>query len=53
MKREQIVAISSNESSPVDGDAILTVLYRRQSDPTMQSLANLQYHLIASVQEWD
>jgi hypothetical protein len=53
LKREQIVAISSNESGPVDGDAILTVIYRRQSDPTMQSLSNLQYHLISSVQEWD
>lgn len=53
IKREQIVAISSNESSPVDGDAILSVVFKRQSDPTMTSLKNLQYHLISSVQEWD
>jgi len=53
IKREQIVAISTNESSPIDGDAILTVVFKRQSDPTMSSLKALQYHLISSVQEWD
>jgi hypothetical protein len=53
LKREQIVAISSNESGTVDGDAVLSVIYRRANDPSMGSLKDVQYHLITSVQEWD
>ena len=54
LKREQIISISANETSSVDGDAMIVFVYKRLSDPSMiGSLDNLQYHLVSSVKDWD
>jgi len=48
------VSITANETTSVDGDAVLVLVYKRQQDPSMVTrLENLQYHLISSVKDWD
>jgi hypothetical protein len=54
LRREQIISISANETTSVDGDAMLVIVYKRHADPTMVgSLDHLQYHLVSSVKDWD
>jgi hypothetical protein len=54
LRREQIISISANETSSVEGDAMLVIVYRKHADPTMiGSLDQFQYHLVTSVKDWD
>ena len=38
LRREQIVGISANETITEDGEAVLSVVYKRHSDASMASL---------------
>lgn len=52
--REQIISISANETTTVDGDAMLILVYKRHANPSMiGSLDQLQYHLVSSIKDWD
>lgn len=54
LRREQIVSISANETSTVDADAVLVIVYKKVQEPDMvQSLAGLQYHLMKNTVDWD
>ena len=35
LRREQIISISANETSSVDGDAMIVLVYKRLADPSM------------------
>jgi ABC-type taurine transport system substrate-binding protein len=54
LRREQIISISANETTTVDADAVLVVVYKKHQDPDMtQMLTGLQYHLIKNTVDWD
>jgi hypothetical protein len=53
IKKEQIISISCNETSVENGEAILILFYKMESDATMTSLDNLQYHIIRNIDDWD
>lgn len=54
LRREQLVSISASETTTVDGDAVVAVVFRKSQDPSMTtSFEGLQYHLISSVKSWD
>lgn len=45
LKREQLISISASETTTVDADAVLVVLYRTQTEPSMTSLSGLHYEI--------
>jgi len=51
--REQIVSISTHETTIENGDAILVLVYKKKQDSTMTSLASLQYHIIRNTAPWE
>ena len=53
LRREQIVGISANETITEDGEAVLSVVYKRHSDASMASLQDIQFTLVSSVKSWD
>ena len=53
LRREQIVGISANETITEDGEAVLSVVYKRHSDASMTSLQDIQFTLVSSVKSWD
>lgn len=54
LRREQIISISANETTTVDADAVLTVIFKKMQEPDMTTpLSGLQYHLIKNTVDWD
>lgn len=53
LHKEQVISISTNESQVVDGDAMLILFYRRDHDPTMTPLKDLEYFILRDTDTWD
>ena len=49
------MSITANETTTSDGEAVLAIVYRKQAggDSLGTSLAEIKYHLVSSVQDWD
>jgi hypothetical protein len=53
LKKEQIISVSCNESIVEEGEALLILFYKKDQEPTMTSLEELQYHIIRNIDDWD
>ena len=53
LKKEQIISISASETSTLDADAVLTVIYRHQKEVGMTSLSDLRFELLKNTSGWD
>ena len=52
LKKEQLISISASETTTIDADAVLVVLFRKQPEPNMTSLSGLSYELQKSTADW-
>ena len=54
LKKDQILSICLNESSVVDGDNILSIIYRvKSNDPSAVPLTELTYKNYSQNRHWD
>lgn len=54
LRRNQIIAISSNETDIEDGDNVLCLFYRKKSIvPSELPLDNIQFDAFSSGESWD
>jgi hypothetical protein len=53
IKKEQIVSISTHETSVENGDASLLLITKKHYEPTMTGLGDLKFHLIRNTEAWD
>jgi hypothetical protein len=53
IKKEQIVSISTHETSTENGDSSLLLVTKRHVEPTMTSLEDLKFDVIRNTEPWD
>jgi len=53
IKKEQIMSISTHETSVENGDPSILIIYKKHVELTMTSLENIKFHVLRNTEPWE